>query len=298
MYSVDLNIFVFDDFRVYLKRSVQCLRDQSAAGLGSEFSFRKFSATAGFTSPNFLILLMKGERNLSEESAVKIAAAFGLEKLQKTFFISLVKYNQAKTSSEKYLLAGELLKLRSKNNLYFIRSSEFEYYSYWINIAIRELILIEPQLTALQMADRLSPKQKLHDVEASLQLLQELGLITLINGRWQTAEKNISTGENFVSSSVVHFHKQMIELAKESLDRYPRAEREVSASTVALTRSQFESVRKKIQELRLEILALAETETCSAGKEIYQFNFQTFPLTTTTSISPMSQKSKEDQNEK
>lgn len=274
MYSVHLNIFEFDDFRTYLKSSVQLLRDQ-----GSDFSFRKFSATAGFTSPNFLILLMKGERNLSEESALKIAAAFGLEKLEKNFFVSLVKYNQAKNSSEKFLLATELLKLRSKNKLYFIRSNEFEYYSQWINIAIRELLLIEPKIMAAEIAERLSPKQRIQDVEKSLQLLQELGLVTLVSDTWQAAEKNISSGENFVSSSVMHFHKQMITLANESLDRYPRSEREVSATTVALTKEQFESVRKKIQELRLEILAFAETESDCTAKEIYQFNFQTFPLT-------------------
>lgn len=274
MYSVNLKVFEFDDFRNYLKCSVQSLRDQ-----GADFSFRKFSATAGFASPNFLILLIKGERNLSNEGASKIANAFGLENLEKNFFVQLVKYNQAKTSAEKYLLAGELLKLRSKNKLYFIRSSEFEYYSFWINIAIRELVLIEPKITASEIAERLSPQQKFQDVKHSLQLLQELGLITLANDTWHVAETNISTGENFVASSVMHFHKQMIELAKESLDRYPRAEREVSASTVALTAVQFESVRKKIQELRLEILAFAETETDSTNKEIYQFNFQTFPLT-------------------
>ena len=158
MYSVDLNVFEYDDFRMFLKNSVQQLRIQ-----GADFSYRKFSQAAGFTSPNFLILLMKGERNLSDESAAKIAIAFGLEKLAKNFFVSLVKYNQAKTHDDKFILAQELMKLRSKNKLYFIGQNEFEYYSHWTNIAIRELLLINPELCAEQIARRLSPQQKQSD---------------------------------------------------------------------------------------------------------------------------------------
>jgi uncharacterized protein (TIGR02147 family) len=279
VYSVDLNIFEYDDFRKFLKNSVEQLRAQ-----GSDFSYRKFSQLAGFSSPNFLILLMKGERNLSQDSASKIANAFGLEKVAKNFFVSLVKYNQAKTHEDKFILAQELIKLRSKNKLYFIGQNEFEYYSHWINIAIRELLLINSNLTVVEIANQLSPPQKISDVESALELLQEIGLINFVDSQWQVFQKNISTGENFVSSSVVHFHKQVLGLASESLDRYSRTEREISTSTVALNKIQFEAVRKKIQELRSEILALAEATApdSDATKEIYQISFQGFPLTQMT----------------
>lgn len=279
MYSVNLNIFEFDDFRAYLKRSVEILREQ-----GSDFSFRKFSAAAGFTSPNFLILLMKGERNLSKESALKIATTFGLENHQKNFFVSLVQYNQAKDSTEKFNYAQELVKLKSKNQLYFINENQFQYYSHWINIAIRELVQSHPDLRAEQIADRLSPKQRVSDVEKSLTILQELGLINRVHGRWVVTDKNISTGEKFIAASVVEFHKQVIELGKQSLDRYPKAERDITASTVSLNPETFEKIRKRMQEFRLEILAIAETEAAAANStsEVYQFNFQIFPLTKNT----------------
>ena len=161
------------------------------------------------------------------------------------------------------------------------------------------MLLINPDLTAAQIAAQLSPPQRLDAVETALMLLQEVGLINLVKDKWLVSQKNISTGENFVANSVVHFHKQVLGLAADSLDRYARDEREISASTVALTKSQFEIVRKKIRELRLDILAMSEASSAelalsgtensdltllpaadsSCTKEIYQINLQTFPLT-------------------
>lgn len=228
---------------------------------------------------------MIGERNLSKESALKIASTFGLENHQKNFFVSLVQYNQAKDSSEKFTHAQELVKLKSKNQLYFITENQFQYYSQWINIAIREILQIDPTLKPEQICHRLSPSQKLADVEKVLVTLQELGLINQVNERWIVSDKNISTGDQFMAASVIEFHKQVIELGKQSLDRYPKAQRDITASTVPLSAATFEKIRKRVQEFRLEILAIAESEAHNQQNldaEVYQFNFQIFPLTSTT----------------
>lgn len=241
-----------------------------------DFSFRKFSAVAGFSSPNFLILLIKGERNLSAESATKIAAAFGLAQAEKNFFVSLVQYNQAKDSNEKYNWAFELVKLKAKTKLSFISEKQFEYYSHWSNVAIRELLQFQPHLNIEQIAQRLCPAQKSEAVEASLQLMQQIGMIDRHEGQWVVRDSSISTGDNFISSSVIEFHKQVIELAKQSLDRHGKNDRDITASTVSLSKENLEKIRQKVKELRMEILAMSDADTNK--QEVYQINFQIFPL--------------------
>ena len=66
----------------------------------SGFSFRKFSSKAGLKSPNYLQLVMRGDRNLSEEIAVNVANAMELSISQKKYFISLIRQENAKTDDE------------------------------------------------------------------------------------------------------------------------------------------------------------------------------------------------------
>lgn len=272
MYSVQLDILGYDNFRVFLKDSVEELRQQKDV-----FSYRKFSLAAGFSSPNFLILLIKGERNLSEQGAMKIARALGLDSLRRQFFISLVQYNQTSSPTDRFNCAQTLRKLKSKSKLSFIEDAQFDYYTSWTHVAIRECLLIDPCLSEEQIAGRLRPKAKVEEVRKSLELLQSLGMIQKSEDRWILRNESIATTANFVSASVVEFHKQMIRLGAESLDRFSKADRDITCSTVGLSKESFELVRQKVQELRQEILAIAENDL---NKEnVYQMNFQCFPLT-------------------
>jgi uncharacterized protein (TIGR02147 family) len=274
MYSVQLDVFRYDNFRDYLRDSVEELRQHKDL-----FSYRKFSSAAGFSSPNFLILLIKGERNLSEQGAMKIAKAFGLDQLRQQFFWNLVQFNQARSPSERFQCAQSLLKIKSKSNLSFIEEDQFDYYTSWRHVAIRELLLLKPGITVEKIASRLRPKVKTDEVRESLELLLRLGMIEQAEQGYKVRNESLATSAQFISSSVVEFHKQMMTLAQESLDRFQRGERDITASTVGMSKENFEIVRQKVQELRREILAIAEND--SSKENVYQFNFQCFPLSAT-----------------
>lgn len=274
MYSITTDIFAYDDFRAFLKDTVAELREQKDL-----FSYRKFSMAAGFSSPNYLILLIKGERNLSESGAQKIAQVFSLDKHRHQFFLNLVQYNQAKSLSERSNIAQTLLKIKSKSQLHFIEDAQFEYFTSWIHVAIRELLLIDQELDIDSISVRLRPRVKTEDIQKSLNLLHKLNLIRKTEKGWQSTATSLSTGDRFVASSVVQFHKEMMTLAQESLDRFSRQDRDITASTVGLSKESFEIIRQKIQDLRLEILAIAEND-CKKNN-VYQINFQCFPLTST-----------------
>jgi uncharacterized protein (TIGR02147 family) len=74
--------------------------------------------------------------------------------------------------------------------------------------------------------------------------------------------------------------KSNISLALEAVTRYTKDERDISASTFALSRENLEFARKKIKELRHLLLKMSEEE---AGNDcVYQCNIQLFPLTKKT----------------
>jgi uncharacterized protein (TIGR02147 family) len=65
-------------------------------------------------------------------------------------------------------------------------------------------------------------------------------------------------------------------LAIEALDRVPREERNISSSTIFITGETFDTIRKRIEEFRKELLGLADAG--QQGERVYQMNFQLFPV--------------------
>ena len=85
-----------------------------AAKRSSEFSmtYRKFSALAGFKSPNFLKRITDGSKNLSFESARKVAIAVVLDTAEIEIFIVMVMLDQSKTDAEAQFYRHQLSKVR------------------------------------------------------------------------------------------------------------------------------------------------------------------------------------------
>src|SRR5512133_3155273 len=80
------------------------------------YSYRLFSQKAGFKSPNFLKLVIDGERNLTKESIFKTCKAFSLNKKESDYFENLVFLNQSKSLEEKNSYLVKIVKYRSRSN--------------------------------------------------------------------------------------------------------------------------------------------------------------------------------------
>src|SRR3954462_313301 len=94
--EVGVSVYEFLDHRAYLAAYYQ-----AAKRTRPSFSFRMFSKLAGLRSPNFLKLVIDGERNLGAESVGRFAQALGLEGSDAEFFADLVAFGQAQTLAEK-----------------------------------------------------------------------------------------------------------------------------------------------------------------------------------------------------
>jgi len=267
-----VNVFQFQDYRQLLIALIEQRKKDKKV-----FSYRWFSQKAGLTSPNFLNLVVKGKRHLSAESLEKVIEIFQLGKEEGDFFRNLVHFNKAKTLSEKEHFASQLIKFKKFLQEYPLSKDQFEYYSKWYNVPVRELLTLKD---APQMADEISqallPAISKVEAQAALEQLQTLDLIEKKNGKWKTNHESISTGHKFSSYGVVQYHQQMLALAGQSLDRFPGKEREISSVTVGLSAENFERIKKLIEDFRSQLMSIAEEDM---NKErVYQIGFQLFPL--------------------
>ncbi|MBI1908864.1 MAG: TIGR02147 family protein [Deltaproteobacteria bacterium] len=269
-----IDLFQYRDYRSFLKDWYKAAKAER-----SSYSFRLFAKKAGFVSSNFLMLVMQGKRNLTEESLKKCLVGLGLNKQEQDFFRSLVFFNQAKTHEDKHFYYQQLLRSRKFRQLKPIEKQQYQYYSAWYHPVVRELVVSPefdgtPEWIARHLFPAIAPAQ----AAKSIELLEGLGFIEKDkNGRWQQTSTIISTGPELISVVVHNYHKLLLDLSKQVMDQLSLKDREVSALTLGVKKERLEELRNKIREFRQEILKLVSEDT--EPEEVVQLNIQFFPVT-------------------
>jgi len=272
-----LSVFDYLDYRAFL-RAYYAQAKQSRAG----FSFRTFSKRAGLRSPNFLKLVIDGERNLGRDASPKFADALGLVGSERDFFLDLVAFDQAADVAEKNRVFERLAACRRFREARRIDRLVHEYLSHWYHPAIRELVgAPDFQEEPRWIAKRLSPPLKERQAAQSLALLLELGLVVRDPGTQKLGlgEPTLTTEHEVSSLGVANFHRQMMERASESIDRIPPAERDFAALTVRVSPRLVTEVKERVHRFRESLAELCDS--APEGTMVYQLNLQWFPLTTT-----------------
>jgi uncharacterized protein (TIGR02147 family) len=245
----------------------------------SYFSYRYFSGKAGFSSPNFLKLVIDGKRNLTNISLAKVAKGFGLLKQEREFFENLVYMNQAKDHEEKNYYLKKVMSIKGYTKVRKIEKKSYEYFSKWYNTAVREIIMFgDRDFTAEQVAETINPKITPKEAEVAINLLIELGLIKKDkDGLWEQSDPALSTGPEVKSLAIANFHREMLKLASESIERYPADERDISALTLRVNSAGIAEIKRRIIQFRRELLEFALGE--EDADQVIQVNLQAFPLT-------------------
>ncbi len=269
-----INIYHYNDYRALIKALITHRKEMKLP-----FSFRWFAQKAGFSSPNFLQLVVTGKRHLSPTSMEKVAQIFQLNQQESDFFYTLIGFNKAKTHTRKELYAQKLSSFQKQMKVKPLAESQFEYYSKWYYPAIREMLLLQktPQTTDW-ISKNLFPKIPQAEVEKALKVLESLQLINIDSkGKIQVLNETISSGDQVSNTAIISYHKNVMNLAFNSIYQVPASKRDISAVTIALSSKNHVIAIEKIQNFRKELLLLAEND--KDKNNVYQLNMQFFPLT-------------------
>jgi len=275
--KVEVRVYDFLDYRAYLRAYYEAAKRTQRS-----FSFRSFSKLAGLRSPNFLKLVIEGERNLGADSVAGFSTALGLEGHEAEFFADLVAFNQAASLADKNRAFERISASRRFRAARRIDGDLFAYLSHWYNPAIRELagradFSEDPRWIASQLRPRISPTE----AAEAMRLLFSLGLLVRepSSGRVLRGEPTLTTEHEVRSLGAAAFHRQMIERAAESLETVPSALRDLAALTVCISPETAARVKERIHQFREAITELCDSDT--AGAVVYQLNVQWFPLSVT-----------------
>lgn len=270
--AYDPEVFDFLDYRAYLREFYQRRKENTA------FSYRAFSLRAKLGSPNYLKLVIDGERNLTAAMARRFAGACGLKGQGAAFFCELVAFGQATTLDERNESYGRLRRFQEFREAQAIQIARDDYHSKWYLPAIRELALATDFVSDPEwIAARLCPPIKPAEAQSALDVLQKLEmLVPQEGGGLRPGTPLVTTGAETANLHMVQYHRTMMGLASESLERIPAASRDISAVTLCVGVDGLELVKQAVVRFRRELLKLSELET--DPRQVVQVNFQLFPL--------------------
>lgn len=272
--DVGVSVYDFLDYRAYLRAYYE-----RAKRVRPSFSFRLFSKLAGLRSPNFLKLVIEGQRNLGADSIERFAAALGLDATDSEFFADLVAFNQAQTMAEKNRAFERIASSRRFRQARRIDGELFAYLSHWYNPAVRELAARpdfseDPRWIAATLRPNITP----NEAAEALKLLLSLGLLArdAKTGRVERGEPTLTTEHEVSALGAAAFHRQMLERAGGSIELFSREVRDLAALTVCVSPKTAALVKQRIHQFRETLAEICDSD--AEGSVVYQLNVQWFPL--------------------
>jgi len=222
-----------------------------------QYSVRAFSRATGI-SHTVLSLVLSGKRTLSKKAALKLADHLELNPKQRQ---SLLTYKK-KIEADDY----QTLSLDT-----------FEVIADWYHYAILSLLeLPEAVFEAKWIAQRLGISP--FNAKLAMARLQRLEMVEQDDeGRWGQSGKPLKVDNAISTVATKKFHKQLLQLAAQSMDRDPIPVRDFSSMTFTLDPSQMEYARKRIRDFRRELVA--ELEIKGKPTNVYNFTLQLYPVT-------------------
>lgn len=267
-----INIFTYTDFRKYL---TDFYEDRKKSD--SRFSYRFLSEQSGINPGNF-IKMLKGERNLTLVAAIKLSHPMGLNKRERDYFQSMIRFSQAKNHDEKKQCFEELITFK-ESSVRVLDAGYYMFYDKWYYTAVREALSFFPlnDKNFAELGKAIIPGISVKQVEKTVKLLLELKLIVKAdNGNYQRTDAVLSTGNEMRSLVLNNFVINTMKLAAQSINARVQ-ETNLSTVTCSLSSEGFNQVQEEIRKCRRRILEIAKDS--NIPDRVYQFNMQLFPLT-------------------
>ena len=245
----------------------------------STFTWQMFAEKAGFSSPVYLKYVSEGRFNLSEEAALRVAAAMSLVEYERDYFCEMVRFDHAKTDDEKKVFFNKMLAIADAHKVKVIEADSYRFFEDWKNPVLRELAPSMPGAKPLALARACRPEITAAEVTESLSFLVKANLLQKDkDGNYVQTEKSVTTGPMKATPVAVRsLHRQMGEFALDAIEGVSQDERHFSGLTLGITRQAYEKIVQEIAECRKRIIAIAREDEVT--EEVYRLNMQFFPMT-------------------
>lgn len=271
-------VFDYLDYRDLLKDAYEAKK--AAWPL---YSYRMLAETLGQDASNVFRILQK-DAHLPARCQSRAIEFLGLTGRSAEYFVLLVAYARERDPKARQQILEKALALRDVPAKR-LQELEYDYFKDWWTVVVRALVeVMGGDMQPEAVAKRLSPSVKDTEVTESLKLLLELGLVKKASsGRFALAQAHLNAGGEKKTQAIRGFQRQILTLAAESIDRFPKDERDVSTLTLAVDEQAFEDIRGMLHEFRQQIQK--RVDESSQPDRVMQLSLAFFPLAPATEAS-------------
>jgi uncharacterized protein (TIGR02147 family) len=261
------------DYREYLREFYEWRKERRAG-----FSYRAFSVGTGVQSPNYLKLIIDGQRNLTRPHARRVAKYCQLKAAEAQYFLALVEWNQAKRSAAREKAWKKVLEARQLSEHTRIPTSKLSVLTRWQAVAILEMLRLKDfRADAAWIRAQFHTPISESEITSALDALLTAQLIEKDGETLRLTNRNLVTDDDIPAPCIRAYHRNVIEAGIDTLENTDVAEREFISTTLAIRESDIPRLKENLREFRDKLLAnLGDIE---AAEQVYQVNIQLFPIT-------------------
>jgi len=266
-------IFDYLDYRDLLKDLFEERKSSSF------YTYRMMAETFGLDT-SYLFRVLQHDEHLPARCQSRAIELLGLTGRSAEYFMLLVAYARERNAKSKKDILEKALTLRDVSRRELL-DAEIAYYREWWVAALRSLLeVVGGRAVPKELAARMTPPVSEEDIAKALQLLEQLGFVKKVSSeRLALTEPHVTTGASGEKVAAVHqYQRTILDLASQSLARFPKEQRDISTLAVAVDRTAHIEIRELLRECRRQIQMCVEN--VKQPDQVMQLAMAYFPLTT------------------
>ena len=260
------------DFRSYLKEWFRYRRS-----IQPGYSMRSFARNPalGISSTSFMTNLLKGVRNLTQRQRLAFIKALKLEGTDAEYFDTLVQFNQAKSLDEKNYFFAHLSRHRG-SRAKLLQEGQYAFFTEWQHSVIWNYLgLNGSESNPARIARHLAEELPTETIQASLDLLLDMGLIKRTANGYDVSERHLITDNSVLGQVAKDYHRAFLRLAAGALDRYPADRRQFKVLAFTVSDKGFAAVKQRIEAFLQEVREIVDRD--EDMNQVNVLNLQLFP---------------------
>ncbi|MBN1760580.1 MAG: TIGR02147 family protein [Chitinispirillaceae bacterium] len=263
----------YDDFKLYLEDYYIEQKKRFP-----HFSYRYFCNKAGLKSPSHFREIISGSRKLTSKMLDAFIKGMDLTDTDARYFAALVGFNQSNNATEKQQLLMQIRGLKRKVKQALVSTDQYEYYSKWYNVIIRELACqFNWHDDYAVLAKTIIPPIRKSEARKSIEfLLNARFLEKHPDGRYYQCEPAVTSGSEVSSLGIRAYNRFMAERAQKAIDEFPTTERDIQTVTVGISRDSYRMIKQEMQEFISRVVRIVDDD--KNADQVYNVNVHLFPM--------------------
>lgn len=250
------------------------------------FSHRLFSRKMEQKSPSFLKDIIEGRRNITVNQLDNFYKVLGLNAKEAEFFSNLITLDQSQNEEAQKKAFELIAATRRFQQARKLEGNSYRYLSNWFCPAIREMALLPDfKATPEWICQNIRPKITKKQAKEALDILQSLHMIEILEDSSVTVKDGtLATPSQVFGIAVHNLHKELLQLAIESIDRFHSSQRHLLGVTVNVPYSLIPELKEEMNSFAARICDICDSNT-EPSEQVLQVNLHFYPLSTPKDIS-------------